>query len=77
MVPRPAAALGARDEQILAQVVTAAFSKRRKTLRNALGGVIDEDGLRKLRIDPQLRPENLSVGDYVRIANAVVVSPAE
>jgi 16S rRNA A1518/A1519 N6-dimethyltransferase RsmA/KsgA/DIM1 with predicted DNA glycosylase/AP lyase activity len=31
----------------------------------------------KLRIDPQLRPENLSVGDYVRIANAVVVSPAE
>jgi 16S rRNA (adenine1518-N6/adenine1519-N6)-dimethyltransferase len=77
MVPRPAAALGARDEQILARVVTAAFSKRRKTLRNALGGVIGEDGLCKLRIDPQLRPENLSVGDYVRIANAVVVSPAE
>jgi 16S rRNA (adenine1518-N6/adenine1519-N6)-dimethyltransferase len=77
LVPRTAALLGAHDEQILVQVVTAAFSKRRKTLRNALDGVIDADGLRKLGIDPRLRPENLSVEDYVRIANAVVISPAE
>jgi 16S rRNA (adenine1518-N6/adenine1519-N6)-dimethyltransferase len=76
MIPRPAAALGARDEQILGRVVTAAFSKRRKTLRNALDGMIDEDGLRALGIEPRLRPENLRVDDYVRIANAVVISPA-
>jgi 16S rRNA (adenine1518-N6/adenine1519-N6)-dimethyltransferase len=76
MVPRPAAALGARDEPLLGRVVTAAFTKRRKTLRNALDGVIDADGLRALGIDPQLRPENLGVPDFVRIANAVAVSPA-
>jgi 16S rRNA (adenine1518-N6/adenine1519-N6)-dimethyltransferase len=76
MVPRAAAALGARDEQRLGRVVTAAFTKRRKTLRNALDGVIDADGLRALGIDPQLRPENLGVPDFVRIANAVAVSPA-
>jgi 16S rRNA (adenine1518-N6/adenine1519-N6)-dimethyltransferase len=76
MAPRPAAALGARDEPLLGRVVTAAFTKRRKTLRNALDGVIDADGLRALGIDPQLRPENLGVPDFVRIANAVAVSPA-
>ena len=71
MVPRPAAALGARDEALLGRVVTAAFTKRRKTLRNALEGVADEATLRALEIDPRLRPENLGVDEYVRIANAI------
>lgn len=76
MTPRPAAALAARDDQALGRVVTAAFTKRRKTLRNALEGVIDEAGLRALGIDPRLRPENLGVDEYVRIANATTVSLA-
>jgi 16S rRNA (adenine1518-N6/adenine1519-N6)-dimethyltransferase len=71
LVPLGAGALGAGDEAGLARVVTAAFTKRRKQLRNALAGVIDEAGLRALGIDPQLRPENLSVADYVAIANTV------
>ncbi|HSD40471.1 MAG TPA: 16S rRNA (adenine(1518)-N(6)/adenine(1519)-N(6))-dimethyltransferase RsmA [Burkholderiales bacterium] len=76
MIPHPVAALGAHDEQMLGRVVTAAFTKRRKTLRNALDGVVDESGLSALGIDPRLRPENLGVEDYIRIANAVVVSRA-
>lgn len=71
MVPLPAAALSVRDEAQLARVVTAAFTKRRKQLRNALADVIADTDLRALKIDPQLRPENLSVGDYVAIANAI------
>jgi 16S rRNA (adenine1518-N6/adenine1519-N6)-dimethyltransferase len=71
MVPRPAAALGARDDALLGRLVTAAFTKRRKTLRNALDGVVDEATLRALEIDPRLRPENLGVEDYVRIANSI------
>ena len=71
MVPLPASALGARDETLLARVVTAAFTKRRKQLRNALAGVIAEEDLRALGVDPKLRPENLSVADYVAIANVV------
>jgi len=71
LVPKPAAALAARDRAALARVVTAAFTKRRKTLRNALAGVVDEGGLRALGIDPRLRPENLGVPQYVAIANAV------
>jgi len=71
LVPKPAAALVARDRATLARVVTAAFTKRRKQLRNALAGVVDEDGLRALGIDPRLRPENLGIPQYVAIANAV------
>ena len=71
LVPKPAAGLAARDRAALARVVTAAFTKRRKTLRNALAGVVDESGLRVLGIDPRLRPENLGVPQYVAIANAV------
>ena len=70
LVPLPVAALGARDEAGLARVVTAAFTKRRKQLRNALAEVIAEEGLRALGVDPKLRPENLAVADYVAIANA-------
>jgi 16S rRNA (adenine1518-N6/adenine1519-N6)-dimethyltransferase len=72
MIPRAAVALPARDDQALGRVVTAAFTKRRKTLRNALEGVMDEAALRALGIDPRLRPENLGVDEYVRIANATV-----
>ncbi len=71
LVPLPPGAPAARDAAAFARVVTAAFTKRRKQLRNALAGVIDEAALRALRIDPQLRPENLAVADYVAIADAI------
>jgi 16S rRNA (adenine1518-N6/adenine1519-N6)-dimethyltransferase len=57
------------DKQRLDQVLTTAFSKRRKTLRNALKGVFTEEDLVKCSIDPQARPENLSIDQYVQLAN--------
>jgi 16S rRNA (adenine1518-N6/adenine1519-N6)-dimethyltransferase len=77
MVPLPEHALGARDVAVLSRVVTAAFTKRRKTLRNALAGITDAGELAALGIDPQLRPENLAVADYVGIANAVAARGAD
>ncbi len=62
----PLAQKPACDEQRLAEIVRRAFSARRKTLRNALG--LDAADFAALRIDPGLRPENLSPGDYVCIA---------
>ncbi|PQA44786.1 16S rRNA (adenine(1518)-N(6)/adenine(1519)-N(6))-dimethyltransferase RsmA [Amnimonas aquatica] len=60
-----------RDEKLLAEVVTTAFTMRRKTLRNALkrwpGEVIEAAG-----VDAGSRPETLSVADYVNITNALV-----
>lgn len=56
------------DAAALARVVTAAFSRRRKTLRNALAGAVRDDALASLGLDPQLRPENLTVEDYVALS---------
>ncbi|HEY8069061.1 MAG TPA: 16S rRNA (adenine(1518)-N(6)/adenine(1519)-N(6))-dimethyltransferase RsmA [Burkholderiales bacterium] len=54
------------DEAVLEKVVREAFSARRKTLRNALP--LTAQDFSALQIDSQLRPENLSPADYVRIS---------
>jgi len=71
MEPLPAAALKADDEQLFARVVSAAFGQRRKMLRNTLRDLIGEDELVALGIKPTARAEELSIADYVRIANAL------
>ncbi|MBM3351373.1 MAG: 16S rRNA (adenine(1518)-N(6)/adenine(1519)-N(6))-dimethyltransferase RsmA [Betaproteobacteria bacterium] len=59
----------AKDEALLAQVVTAAFGQRRKTLRNTLKDFLKDDDFAALNLDSQLRAENLSVADFVTITN--------
>lgn len=59
----------ARDEICFNRIVTAAFSRRRKTLRNALKGYIDAEGFRRLGVDATLRPQDLAVADFVRLAD--------
>lgn len=59
----------AKDEAIFAKVVLAAFGQRRKTLRNTLKGLLDDAGFIALNINPTLRAENLSVSEFVSIAN--------
>jgi len=61
----------ARDERVFAALVRKAFSQRRKTLRNALADYMTRDELSALGLGSQLRPENLSLEDFVRLANAV------
>ncbi|WP_372716315.1 16S rRNA (adenine(1518)-N(6)/adenine(1519)-N(6))-dimethyltransferase RsmA [Immundisolibacter sp.] len=60
----------AGDEKRFAEVVQRAFSQRRKTLRNSLAGVVDEPQFAAAAVDPALRPERLSVADFVRLADA-------
>ena len=64
ILPHPAI-----DEQLFAKVVSSAFGQRRKTLRHTLKGLLDDKGFVALDIDPQLRAENLSVAEFVAIAN--------
>jgi len=53
-------------------VVTAAFSQRRKTLRNSLKKLINEQTMIDLGIDPILRAENISLSDFAKLSNAFV-----
>jgi len=72
MMPRAVIQPAALDEAVFARVVMAAFSQRRKTLRNTLRGTMDETDFVTLAIDPGARAETLSVSDFVRLANRVV-----
>jgi 16S rRNA (adenine1518-N6/adenine1519-N6)-dimethyltransferase len=71
LIPKPANELLARDETTFARVVSIAFSQRRKMLRNTLRDLFTEAALEQLAIRPTARPEELSVEDYVRLANAI------
>lgn len=73
MAPLPTDQLGAKDEELLGRIVTAAFGQRRKTLRNTLRAFLDEADFDALHIDPGLRGEKLSVAQYVAIANHCAV----
>jgi len=55
----------------LAKVVTAAFSMRRKTLRNSLRTVFSEDQIRATGIDPGQRAEQLSLSQFAALARSL------
>jgi 16S rRNA (adenine1518-N6/adenine1519-N6)-dimethyltransferase len=54
-----------------AAVVTAAFGQRRKTLRNALGGLLSTAQIGAAGVDPGARAETLAAADFGRLALAV------
>jgi 16S rRNA (adenine1518-N6/adenine1519-N6)-dimethyltransferase len=54
-------------------LIDAAFAQRRKTLRTTLAGAVQgrvDEVLAAARVDPGLRGEQLSLVDFIRIANA-------
>ena len=57
------------DRTVFQNVVRSAFQQRRKTLANALKDHISPTDLVKIEIDPQLRPDQISLQNYVKIAN--------
>jgi 16S rRNA (adenine1518-N6/adenine1519-N6)-dimethyltransferase len=71
LVPLPADELPEVDAAAFARTVTAAFSQRRKTLRNALSALMDEEGIRAAGVDPKARGETLDVNAFVRLARRI------
>ncbi|WP_439510736.1 16S rRNA (adenine(1518)-N(6)/adenine(1519)-N(6))-dimethyltransferase RsmA [Marinimicrobium koreense] len=61
----------ATNRKTLSQLVNVAFQQRRKTLRNALKNLVEPEQLDQLPVDASLRPEALSLEDYVRLSNAI------
>jgi len=67
MLPIPPAELPRVDADSFARVVAAAFGQRRKTLRNALAGLLPEEAIRAAGVDPSARAETLAVEHFVRL----------
>ena len=70
--------LSVRDETFLFLVIKAAFSKRRKTLKNSLSKSVLQmeteiinEGLNHAAIDPTRRAETLSPEEFVRLGNCL------
>ena len=68
--PRPRASLDPSHRKRFESIVRSCFSRRRKTLRNALRGVCDERAIAVSGLDPQVRPENLTVEEFVDLTRA-------
>ena len=65
-VQQPRFAIG--HDGALRQLVTAAFSARRKTLRNGLKTLLSSEQIEACGIDPQLRPETLTPEQFGLLA---------
>ena len=53
-------------------MVAKAFSQRRKVIRNCVAGMFTEAQLVEAGIDPGLRPEAVTLEQYVALANLSV-----
>ena len=69
MRPMPPGRFDVRDDVMLDAIVKLAFSRRRKTLRNALSGMASAADLDTVGLDPSLRPEQVAIEDWVTLAN--------
>jgi 16S rRNA (adenine1518-N6/adenine1519-N6)-dimethyltransferase len=58
-----------KDGAGLSTLVSTAFMQRRKTLRNSLKKSVEVTDFAAVDIDPGLRPEQVSIDDYVRLSN--------
>jgi len=58
------------DDAHFNKLVTAAFSQRRKTLRNSLKSMVSMEQFEITEIDPVRRAETLSLEEFAKLANA-------
>ncbi len=61
--------VAAHNEHRLSQIVALAFSHRRKTLKNALKGLLTYEAIAAAGIDPNVRGETLTLQQFSALAN--------
>lgn len=72
--PLPPGTFNIEDQQLLSKIVATAFTKRRKTLRNALRTEVDTAAMEAVGIDPGLRPEQISISEYIALSNHIALA---
>lgn len=69
LIPKDKESRSRVNPATLNRVCLEAFNQRRKTLRNSLQNIMTAEDLAKLDIDASLRAENLTLDQFVTIAN--------
>ncbi|MBA1201709.1 16S rRNA (adenine(1518)-N(6)/adenine(1519)-N(6))-dimethyltransferase RsmA [Pseudomonas capeferrum] len=69
LVPHEVLPHPAKDPRQLERIVREAFNQRRKTLRNTLKGLLDSQAIEAAGVDGSLRPEQLDLAAFVRLAD--------
>lgn len=72
LVERRAAPGVDADPGVLFDLVRRAFGQRRKMLRRSLGDAVAPEVFASAGVDPEARPEALTLGDWGRLARAAV-----
>ncbi len=71
LIPHTAPPFIIKNKVAFSRVVLAAFSQRRKTLRNALQLLLTAEQIRSVDIDPSLRAEVLPPESFARLATLI------
>ena len=66
----------AKDPALLEVVVREAFNQKRKTLRNALRALLPVVAIEAAEVDPKLRPEQIDLAGFVRLADQLAMAGA-
>jgi 16S rRNA (adenine1518-N6/adenine1519-N6)-dimethyltransferase len=69
LIPHAQLPYVANNIKTLETLVNVAFQQRRKTLRNSLKQLLTPEQIESLPVDLTLRPENITLAQYVEISN--------
>jgi 16S rRNA (adenine1518-N6/adenine1519-N6)-dimethyltransferase len=72
LIPHRTIPFTANNYAHFANLVKQAFSQRRKTLRNSLKRVMSDEDWMRVEIDSSMRPEELSLEQYVKLSNILL-----
>ncbi len=70
----PGPRVNVKNTTLFKKLIRRAFQHRRKTLQNALRGLIHdpEEAILRAGIDPRARPETLTLEDFARLSDCIV-----
>ncbi len=74
LIPRSEPPSPMKDRAALEKLVARVFSQRRKTLRNSLKPWLGEDQIRDAQVDPNRRPETLTLAQFAALADMLARS---
>ena len=71
LTPHSALPHPAQDVNLLRKLVAQAFTQRRKVISNSLKSLLSADEIEAAGVNPTLRPDALTVAQYVALANVL------